>query len=104
MCVDFLLQMAIATVAGYDTGEEVQGAVISDQHDPSPLISSRQMDCSPITVSLDPCSCAGTDGVAISCENKNLDNAGLKALSAKLPPTLAIKTFYLGNNALFHLV
>ena len=93
--------MAIATVAGYDAADE-QGAAVGDQHDPSPLISSRQMDCAPITANLPPCDCAGTEGVIINCEAKNLDNAGLKALSAKLPPTLAIKTFYLGNNALFH--
>ena len=106
--VDGLLQVAIATVVGYDAGDE-QSAVISDQHDPSPLISPRQTGgCSSLTVSLSPCRCVDMGGpavtVAITCKDTSLDNAGLKAVTEKLPPTLAIRKFILSNNALFHLL
>jgi len=94
-------------VVGYDAGDE-QSAVISDQHDPSSLISPRQTGCSSITGGgvMDDCVCDDNteDGtVDIDCSLISLDNAGLKALTEKLPPTLAIRYFYLGNNALFHL-
>ena len=99
--------MAIATVAGYDADDEAQGAaVVGDQHDPSPLISSRQTpaDYCPSLPSLSPCTCFDDPrGPSIDCSGKNLDNAGMREITAKIPATTPIYSFQFGNNALLHL-
>ena len=99
--------MAIATVAGYDADDEAQGAaVVGDQQNASPLISPRQAGCASITGGVSPCSCSdNTAGgtVDIGCSYIGFDNAGLKALTAKIPPTTPIEGFDFGNNASFHL-